>query len=80
MEACLQEHLFEHFNSEGHSGFLHDVSVKLIDKTDAKNPINENTIGDIPSKRWHLMVLMLKMIFNLQLTWIYSPLVPGTVL
>ena len=24
-EACLQEHLFEHFNSEGHNGFLHDV-------------------------------------------------------
>ena len=38
-EACLQEHLFEHFNSEGHNGFLHDVSVTLIDKTDAKNPI-----------------------------------------
>ena len=38
-EACFQEHLFEHFNSEGHNGFLHDVSVTLIDKTDAKNPI-----------------------------------------
>ena len=38
-EACLQKHLFEHFNSEGHNGFLHDVSVTLIDKTDAKNPI-----------------------------------------
>ena len=35
-EACLQEHLFEYFNCEGHSGFLHDVSVTLIDKTDAK--------------------------------------------
>ena len=38
-EACLQEHLFEHFNSEGHNGFLHEVSVTLIDKIDAKNPI-----------------------------------------
>ena len=37
--ACLQEHLLEHFNSEGHNGFLNDVSVALIDKTDAKNPI-----------------------------------------
>ena len=35
----LQEHLFEHFNIEGQNGFLHDVSVTLIDKTDAKNPI-----------------------------------------
>ena len=37
--ACLQEHLFEHYNSEGHNVFLHDVSVTLIDKTDGKNPI-----------------------------------------
>ena len=38
-EVYLQEHLFEHFNSEGHIGFLYDVSVTLIDKTDRKNPI-----------------------------------------
>ena len=37
-EACLQEHLFEHFNSKGHNGFLHDVSFTLINKTDLKNP------------------------------------------
>ena len=35
----MHEHLFEHFNSEGHDGFLHDVLVTLIDKTYAKNPI-----------------------------------------
>ena len=38
-EACLQEYFFEHFNSEGHNGFLHDVLVTLNDKTDAKNSI-----------------------------------------
>ena len=38
-EVCLREHLFEHFNSERHNGFLHDVSVILVDKTDEKNPI-----------------------------------------
>ena len=38
-EACLQEHLLEHFNSEENNGFLHDLSVTLIDKTDAKYPI-----------------------------------------
>ena len=38
-EACLQEHLFEHFSSEEHNGLLHYVSLTLIDKTDAKNPI-----------------------------------------
>ena len=37
-DACLQEHLFEDFNSEGHNGFLDDVSITMIDKTDAKNP------------------------------------------
>ena len=37
----LQEHLFEHFNSEGHNGFLHDVSITLIDKTDANTLIKQ---------------------------------------
>ena len=39
---------------------------------------NENTAGDINSKRWHLMVFMLKMIVKLELTCIYNPLVPCT--
>ena len=37
-EACTQEHLFEHFKSEGHNGFLGNVSITLIDKTDGKDP------------------------------------------
>ena len=77
-EACLQKRLFEHFNNEGHSGFLHDVSVTLIDKTDAKYLSNENTTSDISSKRWHLMVLMLKIISKLQCTCIFLLLVPRT--
>ena len=40
-KACLEEHLFEDFNIEGHNGFLHDVLVTLIDKTDGKNPIKQ---------------------------------------
>ena len=39
---------------------------------------NESTTDGIPSKRWHLIVLMLKMIFKSQLTCIYFPLVPCT--
>ena len=40
----LQEHLFARaslwtFNSEGQNGFLNDVSITFIDKTDGKNPI-----------------------------------------
>ena len=34
----MQEHLFEYFKNEGHSGFLGNVSVTLIDKTDRKDP------------------------------------------
>ena len=34
----MQEHLFEHFKSEGHSGFLGNVSITLIDKIDGNDP------------------------------------------
>ena len=37
-ETRMQQHLFEHFSSEGHSGFLDDISIIFIDKTDPKNP------------------------------------------
>ena len=37
----MQEHLFEHFNSKGHNGFLYNISVTVIHKTDGKNPIND---------------------------------------
>ena len=30
----MQEHLFKHFNSNGHDGFLKNVSIILKDKTD----------------------------------------------
>ena len=37
---------------------------------------NENTTDDIPSKRWHLMDVILKMISKLQFTSVYIQLVP----
>ena len=37
-EACMQQLLCEHFSSEGHSGFLDNVSIIFIDKTDPKDP------------------------------------------
>ena len=33
----MQELIFEHFNSEGHAGFLENVSITVIDKTDSQN-------------------------------------------
>ena len=37
-EACMLQHLFEHFKSEGYSGFSGNLSVTLIDKADRKDP------------------------------------------
>ena len=37
-DPCMQEYIFEHLNSEGHTGFLGNVSVTFIDKTDSQNP------------------------------------------
>ena len=34
----MQNHLYEHFDLPGHTGFLKDVTVTLIDKTDPRNP------------------------------------------
>ena len=35
----MQEHLFRHFSSPGHHGFLCHVSVTLIDKTEPSDPL-----------------------------------------
>ena len=34
LEPCMQEHLFSHFSMSVHNGFLNDVSITFIDKTD----------------------------------------------
>ena len=36
-EVCFQEHLFRHFLSGEHTGFLEIVKIRLIDKTDGQN-------------------------------------------
>ena len=40
-EPCMQEHLFRHFSSPGHNGFLSDVSETFIDKTDPSDPLKQ---------------------------------------
>ena len=37
-EDCFQEHLFRHFHSGEHTGFLGNVKITLIDKTNGQNP------------------------------------------
>ena len=39
LEPCMQEHLFSHFSMAGHNGFLNDVSITFIDKTDPTDPL-----------------------------------------
>ena len=34
----MQQHLFNHFCNSGHAGFLNDVSITFIDKTDPSDP------------------------------------------
>ena len=34
----MQEHLYRHFSSLGHRGFLNKVSVKLVDNSDGSDP------------------------------------------
>ena len=36
-ESCMQEHLYKHFQMEGHKGFLNEASVTFTDKTDSKD-------------------------------------------
>ena len=37
-EDCFQEHLFRHFHGGEHTGFLENVKITSIDKTDGQNP------------------------------------------
>ena len=39
LESCMQQHLFEHFNSEGHHCFFDEISITFIDKTNPSEPI-----------------------------------------
>ena len=39
-EPCMQEHLYEHFYSDDQNGFLEDVTITLIEKTDVEDPKN----------------------------------------
>ena len=37
--TCMQQHLFNHFCSSGYYGFLEDISLFFIDKTDPSHPL-----------------------------------------
>ena len=37
-EVRMQQHLFEHFSTEGHSGFFNDSFIICVDIADTKDP------------------------------------------
>ena len=39
LESCMQQHPFEHFNSEGRHCFLDEISITFIDKIDLSEPL-----------------------------------------
>ena len=59
-ESCMKKHLFKHFNSMEHNGFLNHVLIKLIDKKDRISTKKEKTIGGKVWKPTHPLDLMLK--------------------
>ena len=49
-ESCMQEHLYKHFQMEGHKGFLNETSVTSIDKTDGKDLKKKRKVLDENTK------------------------------
>ena len=45
-ESCMQEHLYKHFSSEGHKGFLNEELNIFIDKTDRKDSEKKRNMLD----------------------------------
>ena len=39
-QTCIQQHVFEHFDSEVYSSSLEDVTITFTDKIDPKDPPN----------------------------------------
>ena len=61
-EPSMQEQLFRHFSSLGHNGFLNDLSMTFIDKTDSSIPLNVKIFGEKHLWLWCLMGLILKIV------------------
>ena len=50
----MQEHIFEHFNNQAHTGFLENVSVTFIDKTDSQNLEERENYWIYNLRPWYL--------------------------
>ena len=59
----MQEHLFRNFSTLGNNGFLNDVSITFMTTEILQMLLNE-VIGTELSKPWHLLELILKVVFD----------------
>ena len=41
-----QQHLYDHFNDQNHNGFVQEVSIIFIDKTDPSDPLKRKNTGE----------------------------------
>ena len=54
-QPCMQRHLYEHYSSAGHCGFLEHLAIILIDKTDPSDSLKRE---DYWRRTRHHMVLI----------------------
>ena len=57
-EDHFQEHLYRHFHSGEHIGFLENVKITVINETDGQNPKKEKTTGGEPLRHMPPLGLM----------------------
>ena len=61
----MQQHLYEHFYSKGHNGFLGNGSISLIHKTDGFQPKKRDNYWTRTLKTLAPLGLMLKVLSNI---------------
>ena len=68
----MQQHLFEHFSEEGHHGFLEDVSIRLIDKTNPSNPLQRKNYWRSILRQWRHRDWTLKTVSEIAFSFILT--------
>ena len=54
-----QKHLYEHFKEKDHEGFLQDVSIIFIDKTDPSDPLKRECFRKCLTTPTHSLSMVL---------------------
>ena len=60
----MQEHLLSHFSSPSHNGFLNNVLVTFIDKTDPSDPLKREDYWKRTPKTMALFGLNIECLIN----------------